>query len=595
MKINKLVLLFCLLAFLAACSEDTFIAQTDENFALQENSIKYINIVVPEMEYTTSTRASFVDENDKLFFKWEEGDAAGVFPQVGSQVKFPVTAESVGGSSALFDGGQWALRADGKYAAYFPYDIKNEGIKDVIIDYTGQTQENFDEYDFMATGTITPTNGEITFNMQRLSAIVKVEIDMPAGTYGRYVRFFASPENMGVKGVMDLSGEKPTFVPSEYSNYIETDLLTDERHDEAWTLEAYLMIPPINMQDKTVRFTITSDKSDDVYETVLDGKNYEAGKAYKMTGVAESAKIRNLNLIAAAEQNEGVSFTKDENGFISISDNREELAKVTFLNVFRNDPTVCDEISFFPNLEDLLAGRNNIVSIDVSKNKKLKKLYVNENKLATLDVSKNKELTHLYCNYNQLTTLDVTHNAALQELRCGDNQLTTVDLSNNTDLTSLDIDNTQMKVLDLSFNTALIRLNCSRNKQLSSLDISNFSNLQVLSCYMCKLTSLDVSKNKELTTLNCEGNMMTFLDISSCPSLQLSNIYCGNQIDSTDPNTYVPLTLLVTMDQKEQSNLSDTSEGEGNYLVNVTTGEILTNLNLIAAAEANSGVNKYKP
>lgn len=673
MKYIKQILFLSLFAMLTACSEDAFVPQPEEVLS-SGKSIKTINIVVPDMQYDATTRSDLVEENDKLYFKWEEGDAAGVFPQIGSQVKFPVTSESVGGSSALFDGGQWALRSDGQYAAYFPYDINNEGISEIAVDYTGQTQENFDEYDFMATGAITPVNGQITFKMQRVSAILKFEIQMEANTYGRFGRLYMSPEKMGVKGVMDLSGDAPAFIPSEYSNYIETDLLKDSTDVKQWTYTAYMLIPPVNMEGKTLTFRISSNKNEDVYEAVIEGKNFEAGKAYKLEGVAEGAKIRNLNLIAVAEDsyyNEGVSFTKDENGFVNVIENRDELAKVKCIDVsLKQDSTVCDEIGYFPNLTELNCYYNKLTSLDVSKNTALTILncYANQltsldisnntnltelqcgnNKLAELDVSHNTALTSLQCGSNQLTELDVSHNTALTYLHCSfnkmtelditknvaltslictDGQLTSIDLSNNTELieiwlyrnklTSLDVSkNTALKTmiiwdnqltsLDVSNNTALELLQPAQNK-LTSLDVSNNTELTNLNCYMNQLISLDISNNTKLTNLDCSYNQLTALDVSN--NRFLKTLYCySNQLSELDitNNLGLALSKVICGDQPQtlslkvisaQNEESSLPEG-GNTNVSIVvldgpTSPVMTNLYLIAAAEANEGVSFVK-
>ena len=45
-----------------------------------------------------------------------------------------------------------------------------------------------------------------------------------------------------------------------------------------------------------------------------------------------------------------------------------------------------------------------------------------KNQLTSLDVSKNTELTELYCHSNQLTSLDISKNTELTELSCANNQ-----------------------------------------------------------------------------------------------------------------------------------------------------------------------------
>ena len=90
-------------------------------------------------------------------------------------------------------------------------------------------------------------------------------------------------------------------------------------------------------------------------------------------------------------------------------------------------------------------------------------------------------LTTLFCYRNNLTTLDLSKNTALTNLSCSDNKLTSIDLSKNTALTSLNVSYNQLTSLDLSKNTALTNLSCTKN-QLSMLDFSACKNITSISC-----------------------------------------------------------------------------------------------------------------
>ena len=91
-------------------------------------------------------------------------------------------------------------------------------------------------------------------------------------------------------------------------------------------------------------------------------------------------------------------------------------------------------------------------------------------------------LTHLRCQKNQLTSLDVSKNTALEELDCGDNQLTSLDVSKNTALKDLDCGQNQLTSLDLSANPNLSFSHCSTNNNTYRL-------------------TLDASRTLDLTTL----------------------------------------------------------------------------------------------
>ena len=92
------------------------------------------------------------------------------------------------------------------------------------------------------------------------------------------------------------------------------------------------------------------------------------------------------------------------------------------------------------------------------------------------------DLTKLDCRRNQLTSLDVSKNTALEELSCWGNQLTSLDVSANTALKDLDCGQNQLTSLDLSANLKLSFSHCSTNNNTYRL-------------------TLDASRTLDLTTL----------------------------------------------------------------------------------------------
>ena len=186
-------------------------------------------------------------------------------------------------------------------------------------------------------------------------------------------------------------------------------------------------------------------------------------------------------------------------------------------------------------LEYLFCQENQLSSLDVSKNTLLKYLFCQENKLSSLDVSKDTELTHLVCYFNdlisldvtkntkltylecfgnQITSLDVTKNTELTYLRCFGNQLKSLDVTKNTKLTNLVCAHTNLTSLDVSKNTLLEELNCDGNN-ISSLYLSNNTELEILECSFNKINQLNLSNNTKLTTLECDGNYLTNLNLEN--------------------------------------------------------------------------------
>ena len=80
--------------------------------------------------------------------------------------------------------------------------------------------------------------------------------------------------------------------------------------------------------------------------------------------------------------------------------------------------------------------------------------------IISLDVSKCPELDELVCGGNELTSLDVTNNTKLRSLSIANTYITSIDLSRCTDLRIFDCSNASIPRLDLSANKALEELNC---------------------------------------------------------------------------------------------------------------------------------------
>lgn len=121
-------------------------------------------------------------------------------------------------------------------------------------------------------------------------------------------------------------------------------------------------------------------------------------------------------------------------------------------------------------------------------------------------------LTNLDCSNNQLTSLNVSQNTNLIELYCSANQLPSLDVTNLPNLVRLWCFNNQLSNLDVTQNPGLISLRCENN-QLTSLDTSSNINLNVLACEQNLITTLDVSNSLNLNRFQCGNNRLTNLNI----------------------------------------------------------------------------------
>ena len=154
----------------------------------------------------------------------------------------------------------------------------------------------------------------------------------------------------------------------------------------------------------------------------------------------------------------------------------------------------------------------------------LTSLECSRTKLTSLDTSHNKKLGYLRCNYiPDLTTLNVSQNTELKVLYCNDNALADLNLTNNSALETLECGDNELTTLDLSKNTELKYFGCF-NSKLSSLDLTNNTNLEELHFAGNKVSTLDVSKNTNLKQLRVFSNKLISLDTSKNNTLQVLEV-----------------------------------------------------------------------
>ncbi|MEH0008381.1 MAG: hypothetical protein V6Z82_06630, partial [Flavobacteriales bacterium] len=107
-------------------------------------------------------------------------------------------------------------------------------------------------------------------------------------------------------------------------------------------------------------------------------------------------------------------------------------------------------IAAFTELETLCCSNNNLGSLDVSQNKKLKKLVCLNCNLEHLNISQNKALLALWCAGNALRQLDVSANEDLVSLWCSSNRLGGLHLEENTHLVQLWCYSNPLKALNMT-------------------------------------------------------------------------------------------------------------------------------------------------
>ena len=254
---------------------------------------------------------------------------------------------------------------------------------------------------------------------------------------------------------------------------------------------------------------------------------------------------------------EALDFYDEERGNPSFISGKITSEFPTFKYLKRFD---CQDVAFtsidascFPNIETLVCSRSRITAIDVTNCPKLTILDCSQNPIGSLNVSKNLNLRELYCEHTltdafcmhdtKLTSIDVSNNTELLTLCLTSNKISSIDVSNNKKLVGLNVASNNLTSLDLSNNPNLSALDCRRNS-LQTLEVSHCLNLAQLHCSDCELSSLDVSQLTKMWWLEVYNNQIQELDVSKMQ--ELSKLYCwNNKIPELDLTNSTYLTELM--------------------------------------------------
>ncbi|PJM75551.1 hypothetical protein CSQ87_03775 [Bifidobacterium simiarum] len=137
-------------------------------------------------------------------------------------------------------------------------------------------------------------------------------------------------------------------------------------------------------------------------------------------------------------------------------------------------------------------------------------------------------LDKLYAPGNRLTSINVSQNTQLTVLDVKNNQLTALDVTRNPRLDSVWVNNNRLSSLNVSRNTALGYLDVSGNR-LTALDVTHNRQLQSLKASNNRLTSLNLTNKPIMFDLMVNGNQLSSLDLSQTPKMTFLNS-SGNRL-----------------------------------------------------------------
>ena len=262
------------------------------NNEIKLTKCEYLNsvrVTVEDFLPEATTRTAYTVDDSGFHFQWADGDALGIYPVGGDQVKFPIS-NGDGSASATFDGGAWKLRSEYQYAAYYPFSSDNYKIdqKALPVSFTGQTQNgngstaHLGAYDYLACAATTPDgSGGVDLTMKHLGAFVRLQLIMPkADTYSSVV-LQSDGAKFVTKGRFDLTAATPAITPTATSSSYTINLTNVATTEKNQVVTVYAMVAPANLSSSNIKVTVHGTGQTTYVQTV-PGKNFMARSAYSI-------------------------------------------------------------------------------------------------------------------------------------------------------------------------------------------------------------------------------------------------------------------------------------------------------------------------
>lgn len=271
------------LAVMSSCSNDNELNSTNSEYV---NSVR---VTVEDFQPESATRTAYTVDETGFHFQWTDGDALGIYPVGGDQVKFPIS-NGDGSASATFDGGAWKLRSEYHYAAYYPFSVDNYKIdqKTLPVSFTGQTQNgngstaHLGAYDYLACAATAPdANGSVDLTMKHLGAFLRLQLTMPkADTYSS-VTLESNGAKFVTAGTFDLTAATPAITPTATSSTYTIDLTNVATAEKNQVITVYAIVAPANLSASNIKVTVHGTGQTTYVQTV-PGKNFIARSAYNI-------------------------------------------------------------------------------------------------------------------------------------------------------------------------------------------------------------------------------------------------------------------------------------------------------------------------
>lgn len=558
MKKNKinlkaLAISIAILFGVSSCS-DAMIEQVTEEQDQETNNgyIEQVNIFVDDfVPGDEQTRASYTATPEAVSFAWDSSDKIGIAPVYrtdGTTVNNPevrsFVVDQTFGSTAVFDGGDWAMRRDRKYSAYYPYLPSSLSKTSFYDSYNGYTyhansplKNSFTYYDFMyAEPTLANDKGFIDLHFVHISSLVKFDLTLPSAEVGQVLdKLLIIDNNRSFKTMFSYSilDNFPRLQHASSSNSSTFEInLTSVKVDSDHKVTVYALLPP----------DIT--EGDDIDIKIQD---IETSKTWQVSYKASQSMYSNhaytiSKTLTAAPTKALLNYTDFRDCFFQFVGDLDNVNSIEF-----RSRTELSSLTTNASMYRCIDVENSPFPVYV-----IKRVTNSEGKTNFIVCTKADEFAlpsncykmfEGFSSLKSITGLNVVNTEGVEsmaEMFCDCNNLQSLDLSNFktynvTDMNRMFQGCANLTSLDLSkFNTSKVEsmqrmfAGC---KALNSLNISSFNTSNVTDMshmfYACNtlpslyLDHFDTSKVTNMNLMFSECNSLGTLSIKNFSTTKL--------------------------------------------------------------------------
>lgn len=209
----KIVILSLICCLFVGC------ANSDEDQISSYNLVKsiYLNTLPAcyngdSINIQKESRSIAQGSNLAVVYGFQKGDSVGIFPSEDFQIPFalPIPENTVQTSSAIMAQG-WMTKKSVLYSVYLPWNFNNRTYNKISWDYRkiqiqkdNDNKDSLSNYWFLASDTVSSSNGNFLASLIHMGAILRVQITTPvAGTFVRMI-LATQDKSFATYGYFDL-------------------------------------------------------------------------------------------------------------------------------------------------------------------------------------------------------------------------------------------------------------------------------------------------------------------------------------------------------------------------------------------------------